>query len=209
MVHTNPEEILHNSGLTRNISLIFLNKYHIKTLIEQNSRLKITKIRRKFPETVEIHISEREGTFIFYSGAGIFEFNNDLELIAGNENIFNTDMPYISTMGINFENSNNNWENIVYYNGEKLKSFIQTVNSLPVTESDLLENVSEVILGQESSLVLRLGRTVIHLPGDLSLEKLRRARYAILYMRQNNIQTSRIDIFDDFVRYRDAAIRRM
>ena len=189
------KELVQRISLNQNTSLVFLNKKQIKQTIERDKRLKVESITTDMPDTLEIHLKEDIGAFLFRDGKDLYALNREGDTLSSNEDIYFYDLPVLSSNKKNGRNSEN--ESIKH----TARSLGNIFAALPQAERDFEELISEIVIDNKATLYLR-NRIKVIAAIPLTLDKIRKARYSTLYAMSLERKVDTIDTRADLVRFR-------
>jgi cell division protein FtsQ len=174
-------------------SLLWLRESKLKEALLTTPRLEILKIERSLPDTLVLVMKEKESAFIAVSGNQRFELDASGALIASNEEILDADKLTLHFDKIlSYEEIKNNTE---------FSNLLIAFSALPEAEKDFNQVLSEVAIGEEIVLFPRDKRVSLQIGSVVSLEKLRKARYALVYAEEKKMKPRRIDLRFDPVKY--------
>ena len=191
------KELMNRIGLNQNTSLVFLNKEHLKKVVETDKRLKVESIDIQMPDTLEMHLTENAGVFLYRKKKNFYSLDNKGNIISSNEGIYFYDLP-ILTISKEREVKDNEDDELLK---NACRSLYKNLNMLPETERDFKGLISEIDISSKVTFYLRNGiKVFVNYP--VTLKSIRKARYGILYALEMNRKVDIIDTRGKLVRYR-------
>ncbi len=184
--------ILNKMNIFEGSSLVFIDEKRIRNDIENQTRLEVIKIKKKYPDTLRITFCEKEGNFIIKDGEKLKEINDWGQVITEEEGILNFDKFYIEY------DSNLTTESI---KKKLVNDFLAAYRALPKEEKDIINISSGICLGKDNTLFLKENHLESILGYSFNVESLRKARYAYLYQKINKMKVKKIDLRYDFVKF--------
>ena len=192
-------DLMLTTSLTRDTSLVFLDKKKLKKHLELDKRLTVKKIVTKFPDTLEIHLFEDIGSLLYRDKGNLFAISQGGHIISSNENIFYYDLPILINHNLIREDTKKSASEL---NSEHLfTNLIEAFDNLPENEKDFKDLISEIHLDKAVKFYLRNGIKML-VPDPITIKALRKARYSLLYALSLKEKVEVIDIREDLVKYR-------
>ncbi len=186
-------ELIKRLGIQSGDSLLWIRENVLKEKLATTPRIELVSVERSLPETLVLSVVEKESVYLVISGDQRYELDKSGVLIASNEEILNADLLAIEfPTGTSLEKVQ---QNTVFSN------LLKTFSSLPQEEKDFVNILSEVVIGNEITLFPKSMKVSLLLGVEANLEKLRKARYALVYAEQKKISPKRIDLRFDPVKY--------
>ena len=141
LVHLGAAEVIEASGLHAGDNLVLLNLETVKNALARHPRLQVLKVEREFPDTVVIHVAERDGVALVSDGRTLVEIEADGHIVAEGKAILVHDKPIFRVSGPLPRNG--------VYSNTQVFSFLDMLARLPPEESDLRMALSEIRLEPE------------------------------------------------------------
>lgn len=183
--HIHPNEILKLAEIDQKSSLPLLSTSLISKKLAREPRLTVLKIKKIYPDGLEISIEEKQGTFITHTGNTLTEIDTDFKIIGTNTAVFEWDMPYLRGKE----------------GDTRMNQIVTFYKALPPTEKDLINIVSEITFDKDVILYTKGKRLEINLGMFPNFETFRKVKYAILYMENKKLSHKKIDISDGIVKF--------
>ena len=193
-----PEHIMRLSGIEPDASLFSINRQNIQKNIESEPRLKFISMQKKYPSALIINISELDGDLIIINNENntVFYTVSRECTTEGCPVIEQSSFPAVcDRIYLTFDEPGP-FAVKGYAVQKNITELIKSMSSLPKEEKDLLGSISQIRICQSGDIILypRDLPLKINIGYNASLEKLRQARYSLLYADSRQISAGLIDL---------------
>ena len=184
--------ILKHIQVKKGNSLLFLNTAKIIGDLQKEKKFLVLKVEKQYPSKLKIVVEEKESLFIIKNKDRFFEIGGNGEVLSEGNQVVDFDKFYIEW----------NTEVLGEMNEQSFKKvFFNLYNKLPENERDITNVYSGIYLGKENKLYAKNEPVEALLACPLTLESLRKARYAYLYRKIKKIEADMIDLRFDFTKF--------
>ena len=189
----NPYEITKISSLKKGTNLLTIDKIEVKKKIKQIARVKFVEVTSLYPDSIIIRIEEKNVDFIVRTKNDLFGINLAGELVSNKQSIVDFDKFFIELPEISKEEE--------IESNKQIKDFLKLYANIPNKEKDLFNIYSSIHFNGEVLFYTKEENIKVNLGLDISLEKIRKARYAYLYYKEKKLKTKLIDLRFNLVKY--------
>ncbi|MBI4979050.1 MAG: FtsQ-type POTRA domain-containing protein [Spirochaetes bacterium] len=189
-VTVDAKDVVALSGISADDSLLSISTGDIQKRVETDTLLVVKRVRRCFPDAIEITVTEREAVALVKRGTRLMEASGDGFIIR--DNARSLDLPVLSR----FSGDGGTKD-------AELTETLSTLAALRTNNAALYGMVSEIVsTGDEFLVYPRQFKVTAILARPLSIERLTKLQALIAMLRQSKEQASTIDL-----RFKDAVIR--
>lgn len=191
---SDPYEVIEALGLEKGMNLLFVDIDKLNQKIKTIPRYESAEVVLQYPNTMILKLKEKKPKFIIKMGAQLYSVNKWGEITERTNEIKEYDLFVIDAQG---------FENIAQLlTHKKYLDFITYSRKVPENEQDIFNVFSGISLNWESKDWILYGHkknTSINLGKQLTLNKLRKTRYAFIYANEKQLSTKNMVISDDLV----------
>ncbi|MFC1504357.1 cell division protein FtsQ/DivIB [Spirochaetota bacterium] len=195
------EEIFALSGIAQGSSLFNVSTSEIRQNLEKHPRIGVLEVKKIYPDTLRIVIRENTGEILLAQRSGstmrFYEIGKEYFEARGHK-ILETGwtVENCNKIFVDFESGQDVVKNGLYVDNAEIVFLIKAVGELPEAERDVLQAISQIYYRKDGEIVLysREAKIPIYIGLEVTAEKLRRVRYALLYVEKNNYKIDRIDL---------------
>ncbi|BBM89714.1 hypothetical protein COTS27_01421 [Spirochaetota bacterium] len=188
-----PYELLETLNLQKGTPLLTLNTVTLEQTLKARPQIKRVQIRKKYPHTLKITIEEHIPYFLVKTPLELYAITAYGEILFSGNRIQDHDH-FIIEVETEITASNLSAH-------KEVGEFLAYFNDLAESEKDILALFSGIHFGKEILMFAKNEQITFKLGRKLSLQQLKKARYAYLYKKQKNIKKSTVDLRFNFVRY--------